>query len=89
MGGVHSVSYSNTDGGNIYAINGPDPFGAVNGIKSEGLVIDINNGKLKTTFNGEPGFQNPHDVASSLDGNVVYVVELNPFKVWKLTNGKN
>lgn len=31
--------------------------------------------------------QNPHDVAVSGDGNIVYVVELNPFKVWKLSTG--
>jgi hypothetical protein len=33
------------------------------------------------------GLQNPHDVAVSEDGNTVYVCELNPFKVWRLTNG--
>lgn len=65
-------------------------FGIVTGIKSEGLVIDIKSGQLKATFNGDgKGFQNPHDIAVSADGNVAYVVEINPFKVWKLTNGED
>ena len=33
------------------------------------------------------GLQNPHDVAVSPDGGTIYVVELSPFVVWKLTNG--
>jgi hypothetical protein len=33
------------------------------------------------------GLQNPHDIAVSADGGTVYAVELQPFVVWKLTNG--
>jgi sugar lactone lactonase YvrE len=33
------------------------------------------------------GLQNPHDIAVSADGGTLYVVELQPFVVWKLTNG--
>ena len=33
------------------------------------------------------GLQNPHDVVVSPDASTVYVVELSPFVVWKLTNG--
>ena len=44
-------------------------------------------GDLTGTWNVPGGLQNPHDVAVSEDGNIIYVVELNPFKVWKLTNG--
>ena len=39
------------------------------------------------SWNVPGGMQNPHDVAVSGDGNIVYVVELNPFKVWKLSTG--
>lgn len=54
-------------------------------------MIDINNGKVVSTFNGggDNGFENPHDIAVSEDGSVLYEVELRPFKVWKLTNGEN
>ena len=47
----------------------------------------MESGELSGTWNVPGGLQNPHDVAVSQDGNIVYVVELNPFKVWKLTNG--
>ena len=33
------------------------------------------------------GLQNPHDIAVSTDGGTVYAVELQPYTVWKLTNG--
>ena len=39
------------------------------------------------TWNVPGGLQNPHDLAVSKDGSTVYVVELNPFKVWKLSTG--
>ena len=68
---------------------GPEPFGVLNQKKTQGFVIDINTGALVSTFNGDgDGFQNPHDVAVSDDGAVVYEVELRPFKAWKLTNGE-
>lgn len=61
----------------------------VTGIEAEGLVININNGNLRSTFNGNgKGFQNPHDIAVSKDGNTVFEAELNPFVIWKLTNGE-
>ena len=44
-------------------------------------------GELTGTWNVPGGLKNPHDVAVSSDGSIVYVVELNPFKVWKLTTG--
>ena len=44
-------------------------------------------GSLSGTWNVPGGLKNPHDIAVSEDGNIIYVVELNPFKVWKLTNG--
>ena len=55
--------------------------------KPTGYIVDMESGELSGTWNVPGGLQNPHDVAVSSDGNIVYVVELNPFKVWKLTNG--
>ena len=31
-------------GGSLYALNGPEPFGAVTGRSTQGLVIDIDTG---------------------------------------------
>ncbi len=74
----------------MYSVNGPEPFGAVTGISTQGLVIDIDTGNIKSVFNGAgEGFQNPHDLAVSEDGSVLYEAELRPFRVWKLTNGEN
>ena len=47
----------------------------------------MESGSLSGTWNVPGGLKNPHDIAVSEDGNIIYVVELNPFKVWKLTNG--
>ena len=47
----------------------------------------MESGELAGTWNVPGGLQNPHDVAVSGDGSLVYVVELNPFKVWKLSTG--
>ena len=68
---------------------GPEPFSVLSGKHTQGYIIDINNGKVLSTFNGDgDGFQNPHDVAVSKDGDTVYEVELKPFKVFKLTDGE-
>jgi hypothetical protein len=36
----------------------------------------------------DEGLKLPHDVAVTADGNFVYVVEINPFKIWKLSTGE-
>ncbi len=84
---VYAVAYSPANGGNIYAVNGPDPFSAFTGNTVEGLIIGIDDGLKKGTFapTGKD-FQNPHDVAVSNDANFIYVGELNPFLMWKLTS---
>ena len=74
-------------GGNIFAINGPDPFSIVTGTSIHGLIIGIDDGLKKGIFSPvSKDFSNPHDVAVSEDGSTIYVVELNPFLVWKLTD---
>eukprot|EP00095_Tigriopus_kingsejongensis_P003105 maker-scaffold428_size174301-snap-gene-0.22 protein:Tk03105 transcript:maker-scaffold428_size174301-snap-gene-0.22-mRNA-1 annotation:"af109920_1alpha-amidating enzyme precursor 2" len=86
---VYGLDYAPVGGGRIYAVCGPEPFGAITGKVTKGYVIDINSGQVVSTFNGEgQGFNKPHDVAVSADGSTVYEVELQPFKVWKLTDGK-
>ena len=68
-------------------MSGPEfslnPFGK----KPTGYIVSMESGELSGTWNVPGGLQNPHDVAVSPDGSILYVVELNPFKVWKLTNG--
>jgi len=84
---IFSVAYTKAKG-QLHAVSGPEfginPF---NLKKPTGYIIDMETGDLTGTWNVPGGLQNPHDVAVSEDGNIIYVVELNPFKVWKLTNG--
>lgn len=71
----------------MHAVSGPEfslnPWAR----KPTGYIIEMDSGGLSGTWNVPGGLQNPHDIAVSEDGSIVYVVELNPFKVWKLTNG--
>lgn len=75
-------------GGEIFAVCGPEPFGIVTGRKTQGFVIGLSDGQIRSTFNGGgSGFQNPHDVAVEAGGDVVYEVELKqPYRVWKLAS---
>ena len=79
-------------GGHLYAIGGPETI--LSGKKTQGYIMDINNGRLLSTFNGDgSGFQRPHDVAVSPNGTEVYVVELDkqllqPYKLWRLIYGE-
>ena len=74
-------------GGQLHAVSGPEfslnPWAR----KPTGYIVDMEAGQLTGTWNVPGGLQNPHDVAVTEDGGTVYVVELNPFKVWKLSNG--
>ena len=74
-------------GGQLHAVSGPEfslnPWAR----KPTGYIVDMEAGQLTGTWNVPGGLQNPHDVAVTEDGSTVYVVELNPFKVWKLSNG--
>ncbi|XP_069688492.1 peptidyl-alpha-hydroxyglycine alpha-amidating lyase 1 [Periplaneta americana] len=82
---LFSVAYSSAQGGLLYVVNGPEIFGG--GFVS-GFIISLSEKQLLGSFiPNEHGFSNPHDVAVSSDGSQVYVVELNPYKVWKFVNG--
>ncbi|PNF30532.1 hypothetical protein B7P43_G09923 [Cryptotermes secundus] len=82
---IFSVAYSPAQGGLLTVVNGPE-FGG-GGLVS-GFVISLARKQLIEAFspNGQ-GFHNPHDVAISTDGNQIYVVELDPYKVWKFVKG--
>lgn len=72
-------------GGLLIVVNGPEFLGG--GLVS-GFVISLTSNQVMEAFspNGQ-GFSNPHDVAVNKDGSQVYVVELDPYKVWKFVKG--
>ncbi|KDR18657.1 peptidyl-alpha-hydroxyglycine alpha-amidating lyase 1 isoform X2 [Zootermopsis nevadensis] len=78
---IFSVAYSPAQGGLLIVVNGPEFLGG--GLVS-GFVISLRSNQVMEAFspNGQ-GFSNPHDVAVNKDGSQVYVVELDPYKVWK------
>ncbi|KAK7792477.1 hypothetical protein R5R35_013863 [Gryllus longicercus] len=83
---IFSVAYAPVQGGLLYIVNGPS-LGNVS-IKVDGFVVSLASEELVAYFNSDgAGFQNPHDVAVTKDGSEVYVVELQPFKVWKFVQG--
>jgi len=84
---IFSVAYTPANGGQLHAVSGPEFSLLPSNKKPTGYIVSMESGELSGTWNVPGGLQNPHDIAVSHDGNIVYVVELNPFKVWKLTNG--
>lgn len=86
---IFSVAYAPVHGGLLYVVNGPMVVSATTvPVKVAGFVVNLSDKEVIAHFNSEGnGFQNPHDVAVTKDGSQVYVVELNPFKVWKFVTG--
>jgi len=86
---IFSVAYSPANGGKLYAVSGPE-F-SLNPLASgpTGYVVDLSSNRLEGTFNVPGGLKNPHDIAVSKNGSEVYAVELNPFLIWKLTDGSS
>ncbi|XP_049787551.1 peptidyl-alpha-hydroxyglycine alpha-amidating lyase 1 isoform X1 [Schistocerca cancellata] len=81
---LFSVAYSPSQGGQLYVVNGPNmqrnnPIG--------GFQISLTVPKPITKFTGSLSLKNPHDIAVTADGHEVYIVELNPFKIWKFYDG--
>ena len=70
------------------AVGGAARFGSLTGKASQVYVLDITSNDLVSRF-GEHDITNPHDLAVTKDGNTVYTIELNPFRITKFTNGKN
>nr|CAD7427373.1 unnamed protein product [Timema monikensis] len=87
-GRIFSVAYAPVQDGLLYLVNGPSLTS--NKAHTSGYVVDMGTKKLVDQFTpNEKEFSNPHDLAVSSDGNQVYVVELNPYKVWKFVKGLN
>nr|CAD7194040.1 unnamed protein product [Timema douglasi] len=85
-GRIFSVAYAPVQDGLLYLVNGPSLTS--NKAHISGYVVDMGTKKLVDQFTpNEKEFSNPHDLAVSSDGNQVYVVELNPYKVWKFVKG--
>ncbi|XP_074651531.1 peptidyl-glycine alpha-amidating monooxygenase B-like isoform X2 [Tubulanus polymorphus] len=83
-GRLFAVTYSKRFGGAIYAVNGPSIYGKKQIVA--GYTLDVDLGRLNQTWNSgnkSGGFHNPHDVCVSHDKRSVYVVEIDPNKVWK------
>lgn len=80
-GRLFSLTYSPVDGGKFYIVNGPEPYPTHH---VSGYIINIPNKTVEAYFNPENSeFKNPHDIAVNALGNWIYVVELNPMKVYK------
>ncbi|XP_043195701.1 peptidyl-glycine alpha-amidating monooxygenase-like isoform X4 [Amphibalanus amphitrite] len=77
---IYGLAYSPRDGGALFVVNGPNYAGN----KVQGYVVSVTSKSVTSTFSPDGnGLSNPHDVAVSRDGSAVYVVELNPRKVWR------
>ncbi|CAH1393191.1 unnamed protein product [Nezara viridula] len=74
---LFSVAYSSIFGGRLFVVNGPSSSAL---IPVQGFVLSLN-GQILGNFGS--GLKNPHDVATSSNGSVVYVVEIGPNRAWK------
>ena len=73
----------------LFAISGPEDFAGISGKRAQGYQIDLDSVELVDVWNsGGSGLARPHDVAVSRNGTEIYVVDLQPFNVIKLTFGE-
>ena len=77
---LFAVEYCNLHGGLLFAVNGPS---GPNNAPVQGIIVDMETAETIETFNTPQGLQNPHDVAVDPVNLRTYVVELNPYTVWK------
>ncbi|XP_005182185.1 peptidyl-alpha-hydroxyglycine alpha-amidating lyase 1 [Musca domestica] len=84
---LFSMDYTPAQGGQFVVVNGPT---AEIGVKTEqynevrGYIMDFKTTKVIGKFGpNDLTFSNPHDVAVTMDGNEIYVAELNPTKIHK------
>ncbi|KAL5287629.1 hypothetical protein ACFFRR_008495 [Megaselia abdita] len=82
---LFSMAYSPASNGQFFIVNGPDsPNTPVSG-----YVMDYKSKNVLSRFGAQNfQFSNPHDVAVSEDAEEVYVVELDPYKVYKFVKSK-
>ncbi|XP_046746356.1 peptidyl-alpha-hydroxyglycine alpha-amidating lyase 1-like isoform X2 [Diprion similis] len=79
---IYSVAYANEK---IYLVNN----GALRYQQTRGFVVDLNNGSILSQFGPHPGLQSPHDIAVSSNGAHIYIVELDPHKIYKFSQVVN
>ncbi|KAL9986947.1 hypothetical protein ACROYT_G001165 [Oculina patagonica] len=86
-GVVYAVTYSQTkQGGVLYVVNGPNMDRYLY-VPIQGFTIRIaDKTVLQTWPSDKEALTQPHDVVSSADGSDVYVVEISPNRVWKLSS---
>jgi peptidylamidoglycolate lyase len=83
LGRVFAISYSKTDGW-LYGVTGPTGI-----LVPQGFTIDLREDDrfprdiIATWSPDDKGFDEPHDVAVSDDGQSVFVGEIKPDLVWK------
>lgn len=81
---LFSVAYSPSQGGQLFVVNGPN---MQQNNQVGGFQISLTVPKPITKFTGSLSLKNPHDIAVTANGHEVYIVELNPFKIWKFYDG--
>ncbi|KAK3593802.1 hypothetical protein CHS0354_014344 [Potamilus streckersoni] len=77
---LFAIEYCPLHGGILFAVNGPE-FGSSTTV--QGFTVDLNTGRLLSTWNVPAGMKNPHDVTVDSINHRIYVGEINPNKVWK------
>lgn len=78
---VFSIAYARNK---IYLVNGPD---FMFDFKVRGFVIDVETGRVVSQFGPNGDMKQPHDIAVSEDGSLIYVAELNLKKALKFVQG--
>ncbi|XP_059476851.1 peptidyl-alpha-hydroxyglycine alpha-amidating lyase 1-like [Neocloeon triangulifer] len=77
---VYSVAYTPSQSGMLFAVNGRDDI-----VPVRGFAIGFTNQQVTANFGN---LKQPHDVAVSLDGRDVFIVELDPQKITKFVDRK-
>ncbi|XP_071109699.1 peptidyl-glycine alpha-amidating monooxygenase B-like isoform X1 [Haliotis cracherodii] len=80
---VFAIEYCPLHGGVLFAVNGPTYDGKI--ARVQGFTIALATGDLLQTWDVPNGLQNPHDVTVDSTDHAVYVGELDPHKVWRLS----
>ncbi|XP_075216771.1 peptidyl-alpha-hydroxyglycine alpha-amidating lyase 1-like isoform X2 [Lycorma delicatula] len=77
---LFSLAYTPAQGGLFFVVNGPE-FKQFP-VPVRGCVISGQNHQALFQF-GENKLTSPHDIAVLSDGKTIFVVEIDPYKVWK------
>ncbi|XP_067667286.1 peptidyl-glycine alpha-amidating monooxygenase B-like [Haliotis asinina] len=80
---VFAIEYCSLHGGILFAVNGPTYDDKQT--KVQGFTIALSTGDLLQKWDIPDGLRNPHDVTVDSTNHAVYVGELDPHKVWRLS----